>query len=274
MISNREPVSTSDIAVRMIAAAASLLMIGAFVGCGEGRTTGNGMTSGTTPPNESTGAGGSSTVSPSGAGGSQVIGASTGTAGGQVIGPSTGTGGIAMNPDMTSNGQPQASCADSSTPGAAPPIYVSECSSCHGMTADGRNGYPSLRTATLTFADVTAIVRAGRVSTTLKFTTAQGNTIPATMPAFSQARLSDADLAAIFAYRSAPASTNAPVPAVYCLSRPEASWTPTQVDEAYQRGLKSWRTQGDVDQNACEVRAEHPMLDPRPALRELAGALF
>ena len=258
MISNREPVSTSDIAVRMVAAAASLLMIGAFVGCGQGRTTGGGTTVGTPPPNESTGAAGGSSVSPSGTGGAQVIGPSTGTAGAQVIGPGTGTGGVAMNPDTTTN-QPTVSCAAASTPGAAPSVFVSECSSCHGMTADGRNGYPTLRRADMTIAEMTAIVRSGKISTTTE-TTSQGKTIPLRMPAFSTARITDADIAAVFAYRSTPTQANAPVPAVYCLTRPEASWTPDQVNTAYSTGLTAWRTAGDVDGNACvSCHAADPM---------------
>jgi hypothetical protein len=118
------------------------------------------------------------------------------------------------------------------------------------MTASGRGGYPSLRTQ-MTLPEFTAVVRGGRTSATLKFTTSQGKVIQARMPAFSQAHLSDGDIAAIYAYRSTPASADLPVPATYCLSRPEASWTPEQIDEAYTRGLKAWRTPGEVDQAAC-----------------------
>src|SRR5205814_2082871 len=105
------------------------------------------------------------------------------------------------------------------------PVYVSECASCHGMTANGRGVYPSLHNMALTLQDVTAVVRAGKVSTTNKFTSSQGVSFPARMPAFSTARVSDADIAAIFAWRNTPANPNAPVPAVYCLTRPEASWS-------------------------------------------------
>jgi mono/diheme cytochrome c family protein len=142
-------------------------------------------------------------------------------------------------------------CDGAQTAGAAPTSYVSECSNCHGMTASGRNGYPSLRGSNLTLAEFSAVVRAGRVSAKLTFTSSQGKTFAARMPAFSQARLTDADIAAIYAYRSTPAATNLPVPAVYCLSRPEATWTKDQIDEAYGRGLKAWRTAGTVDGNAC-----------------------
>ena len=263
MISNREPVSTSGMAVRMVAAAASVLMIGAFAGCGEGRTTNTGAPNGMTnqPPSESTGAAGGSVVSPSGLGGSQVVGPSTGAGGGSVVGPTTGAGGsIAMNPDTNPGAlTPSCASAEANTPGAAPPIFVSECSSCHGMTADGRNGYPTLRRADMTAAQMTAIVRAGKVSTTTE-TTSQGKTIPLRMPAFSTARLSDADIAAIFAYRSTPTQANAPVPAVYCLARPEATWSQDQINTAYTNGLKSWRTAGDVDGNACvSCHAADPM---------------
>jgi mono/diheme cytochrome c family protein len=153
-----------------------------------------------------------------------------------------------------------AKCDGASTPGAAPPIYVSECSSCHGMTASGRNGYPSLRRMNMTLAEITAIVRGGKTSATLTFKTSQGKTIPAAMPNFSTTRLSDADIAAIFAYRNAPAAAGLPVPAVYCLARPEATWTTDQVNAAYTAGLAAWRKPGDVDNNACvSCHAADPM---------------
>jgi mono/diheme cytochrome c family protein len=214
---------------------------------------------GTSPPTPS--ATGTASSGAGGNGDDVTTVVSSGGAGAGAI-PSTGAGAsTSSNPDPTTPVTPTPSaCDNASTPGAAPTAYVTECSSCHGMTASGRNGYPSLRGQTFTLADFTAIVRGGRVSTTLKFTTAQGISIAATMPAFSDARLSTADIAAIFAYRSTPASANLPVPAVYCLSRPEATWTPAQIDEAYQRGLKAWRTQGTVDQNACAFcHAADPM---------------
>ena len=68
MISNREPVSTSDTAVRMVAAAASLLALTAVVGCGQpGRTPGPGTTmmpgNGTpNPPSETTGTGNTTVI--------------------------------------------------------------------------------------------------------------------------------------------------------------------------------------------------------------------
>src|SRR5260221_1767404 len=105
MISNR----SSDIAVRMTAAAASLLVIGAFVGCGQGQT-GNGMSGGTHPPvpSQSTGAAGSFGAPPQ-----------TGAGGGQVVGPATGTGGGAM---ILEPGQgqltPACAAASAQTPGA------------------------------------------------------------------------------------------------------------------------------------------------------------
>ena len=195
-------------------------------------------------PAISGGAGGAAgkTVPANGAGGQVVPG---GGAAGTTPDPRpiTGTGGGTSVPT-------QVSCDVASTPGAAPPAYVSACSSCHGLTADGHGGYPSIR-APMTLPELTAIVRGGRVSDKLTFTTSQGKVIPGRMPAFSAARVSDADLAAIYAYRNGPAVANAPVPAVHCLTRPEATWTPAQIDEAYQRGLKAWRTPGEVDGNAC-----------------------
>ena len=80
------------------------------------------------------------------------------------------------------------------------------------------------------------------------------------MPAFSTDHLADADIAAIYAYRSTPGDANLPVPAVHCLSRPEASWSKDQIDAAYTAGLKAWRTAGDVDGNACtSCHAADPM---------------
>jgi mono/diheme cytochrome c family protein len=253
MISSRKPVNATDIAVRTVSVAASLFMIGALVGCGQpGRTTGGGSTpTGTTtiPNPMETGAGGDVGTMPSTGGAGTVTIPSSGGAGTVTI-PSTGGAGAASTPIGPIT--PQAvSCDKASTPGAAPTAFVSECSSCHGMTADGRNGYPTLRRADMTLAEMTAIVRGGKTSATLKTTTAQGKNIALKMPAFSTGRLSDADIAAIFAYRGTPTAANAPVPATYCLTRPEATWTADQVNEAYTRGLKSWRTAGDVDQNAC-----------------------
>jgi mono/diheme cytochrome c family protein len=265
MISNREPVSTSDTAVRMVAAAASLLMMGMFVGCGQPGhpTTGGGTptmqpgggmdpNTSTPPPSQSTGGAGNTVVVGSGAAG--TVPPSTGAAGGTGM-TMTGTGdGTTTMPMDPGTGQPIPSCADPGavTAGAAPPIYVTECASCHGMTADGRGGYPSLRRADLTIAQMSAIVRAGKMSTTTE-TTSQGKTIPLRMPAFSTARLTDADIATIFAWRGMTVAQGqtAPVPAVYCLSRPEATWTADQVTTAYTNGLTAWRTPGEVDNNAC-----------------------
>ena len=263
MISNREPVSAAKFTARTIAAGASIFVIAACFGC-TGQTTGPGTgmpgTNTMNPgnPGESSGSAGSTGTgtSASGAAGTTTTvlagdAGSTGAAG--VTAGGTGVGGAI--------GVPTVSSCDTAplTAGAAPTAFVTECSSCHGMTANGRNGYPSLR-QTMTIADMTAIVRAGKISTTLKFTTSQGKTIPGTMPAFSMARISDADIAGIYAYTRAPADPNAPVPAVYCLSRPEATWTPDQIATAYTNGLKAWRTAGDVDQNACvNCHAADPM---------------
>jgi mono/diheme cytochrome c family protein len=261
MISNRAPVNANDIAVRMVAVAASLFMIGTLVGCGQpGHPTGGAMPIGATmnPPGESSGAAGSTVIGATGSGGVTTVPSTTGAAGGFVVPAATGTGGVAVvNPDNTI--PTTAACATASTPGAAPTAFVTECASCHGMTADGRTGYPSLRRATMTLAEMTTIVRTGKVSVTME-TTAQGKTIPIRMPAFSPARISDADIAGIFAYRNSPMQANAPVPAVYCLSRPEATWTKDQIDTAYTNGLKAWRTPGEVDNNACvSCHAADPM---------------
>jgi mono/diheme cytochrome c family protein len=265
MISNREPVSASGTTVRMVAAAASLLMIGVFVGCAPGRTTGpgNSMPGNTTtnnmpaPGDQSSGSAGTGTQIIGGSGTAGVTtgtGTSTGAGGaGQVA--MTGAGGGVMLPSDSGSGQTSPACSDPSaqTAGAAPPIYVTECASCHGITADGRGGYPNLHRTTMVLADMQAIVRSGKMSTTM-VTTSQGKSIALRMPAFSTARLSDADIAAIFAWRSLPlpaGQTSAPVPAVYCLARPEASWTSDQINAAYTAGLTAWRTPGEVDSNAC-----------------------
>jgi hypothetical protein len=244
MRSIRKPFDQARVATCALAALAFPLVIASC----SGRMTGpNGGSPSTGPGPTPSATGSSPTGTPeSGAAGdvgSVITIPSTGAAG---AGPAPGAAGSPAMP------VPTVSACDTApqTPGAAPTAYITECSSCHGMTASGRNGYPSLRT-NMTLAEMTAVVRTGRMSTTMTITTAQGKTIQATMPAFSQARLSDSDLAAIFAYRAMPAPANAPVPAVYCLSRPEASWTQAQIDDAIQRGTTAWRTQGTVDQNAC-----------------------
>ena len=83
MISNREPVSVADTTIRMVAAAASLLMIGAFVGCGQaGHPTGGATsmtTGGGTPPpaSESSGAAGSTGAGTAGTTGVTTIPSTT-----------------------------------------------------------------------------------------------------------------------------------------------------------------------------------------------------
>jgi mono/diheme cytochrome c family protein len=252
MSSNRNPSVVRAFA--FATAALSLLTLAAF-GC-NGRTTrqpnqppGGGSTN---PPGQTGGAGdgpgGIVVVPPTGAGagsGGDVVVPPTGAAGSSSMPSDPDGSGVVTPPPPTACDMPGAA-----TPGAAPPVYVTMCSSCHGMTAEGRPGYPSLR-KTMTLTELTAVVRTGRVSTTVMFPTAQGKSIPATMPSFNTTRLSDADIATIYAYRSTPAAPNLPVPATYCLSRPEATWTTAQIDEAYARGLKAWRTPGTVDQNAC-----------------------
>jgi mono/diheme cytochrome c family protein len=226
------------------------------------------MTGSPSMPGQTSGGAGVVNVPPAtGAAGDGVIqippatGDSSGGAGTGVNPPpqtgAAGSGVISM-PDQP--GTAQGSCTDQQTPGAAPPAYVSSCASCHGITAEGREGYPSLRAKTYTLEQFTAIVRGGRVSTTFNFTSSQGKTFPARMPAFSVPHVSDGDIAAIFAYRSQPAAANLPVPAVHCLTRPEATWTKEQVDATYTKGLTAWRTAGDVDGNACtSCHAADPM---------------
>jgi mono/diheme cytochrome c family protein len=258
MSSNRN--HTADVVGRLLVICTSVLTIGAAVGCSGEVKTGmpGGMGMSSMMPSLSGSAASTAPASTGAAGdGTVVVPSTTGTAGSSGPIVTTGAAGTGV--------VPLAAACDSvaPTPGAAPPVFVAECSSCHGMAGLGRNGYPSLRTDTaLTLADMTTIVRAGKTSATLKFTTAQGKTIAGKMPAFSTARLTDTDIAAIFAWRSTPlpATGDAPVPSTYCLTRPEASWTTDQVTAAYTKGLTAWRTQGDVDQNACAFcHAADPM---------------
>jgi len=150
---------------------------------------------------------------------------------------------------------PQTPCPTDSTiaaAGAAPAAFITECSSCHGATGNGRAYYPPLR-GVYTLAQVQAAVRGGKISTKTTITTAQGKMIPAQMPAFLPTRVSDAELMAIYAYISQPPAApdpNAPA-AQYCLSRPEASWTPAQIQTALSAGIAAWRSPGTVDGNAC-----------------------
>ena len=132
--------------------------------------------------------------------------------------------------------------------GAPPAIFTTECSGCHGPTGDGKGVYPSTR-GSYSLADFSAIVRGGRVATN-PITTAQGKQILPRMPEFSTTRVTDEQLLAIYNYRNGEPA-NKPLPSSYCLARPEATWTDAQIDEAYQRGLKAWRTPGTVDGNAC-----------------------
>jgi mono/diheme cytochrome c family protein len=157
---------------------------------------------------------------------------------------------VPVTPSPTSPTAHAASCATlQATPGAAPAAFLTSCASCHGATGEGKGYYPSIRTANA-IAQLASIVRGGRESTTVMIDTAEGHSIPAKMPAFSPAHVSDADVVTIAAYLSAPLPATA-VETPHCLTRPEATWTPEQIDEAYQRGLTAWRTAGDVDGNAC-----------------------
>ncbi len=180
-------------------------------------------------------------------------GAASVTPGGGSTGmPDMPGGGSTGMPGMPSGGASNsAPCNPDSTAmadGGPPAIFTSACSGCHGPTGDGRGIYPSTR-LDMTFADFTVLVRGGRISSTAE-TTAQGKSIFPRMPAFSTARVSDAELQAIYDYRKGALDPNAKAGS-YCLARPEATWTDTQIDDAYQRGLKAWRTAGTVDGNAC-----------------------
>jgi mono/diheme cytochrome c family protein len=168
--------------------------------------------------------------------------APTMTATGAASGESSGGSGSQPTPPA-----PPPSCDYDAALGAPPPAFTTSCASCHGPRGEGKGVYPPIRGG---LPDLVTVVRSGRISTTLTLTTAEGHTIPAQMPAFSAGHLGEADLADIVQYLKTPLNPAAPA-AAYCLSRPEASWTPEQVDEAYQRGLKAWRTAGSVDNNAC-----------------------
>jgi mono/diheme cytochrome c family protein len=182
----------------------------------------------------------SGTGAPLPSGGSSTPAATSSPAGGSAA-ASPSAGGTAADPAPA-----PASCAYDATLGAPPAAFTTSCASCHGATGEGKGAYPAIRGS----AEIAKIVRSGRTSTTITLTTAEGNSLPAQMPAFSAAHLSEVDLATIMQYLAAPLNPS-PAAVPYCLSRPEASWTPDQVDEAYQRGLRAWRTTGEVDKNAC-----------------------
>src|SRR5580692_1605502 len=217
-----------------------------------GTPTGN-TPSGSTTPGSSTagGANNNDTTMPTAAPTSTAPSAmtpaptATSTSGAPTLPPGT----------TTTTGTTAAACptdATLSVNGSAPAIYITECSSCHGATANGRSYYPPLRTG-YTLAQVTAAVRGGIISTKTTITTAQGKMIQAQMPAFMPTRVSDAELTAIYTYISQPPTAPDPnaAPAAYCLARPEASWTADQVSAAIAAGITAWRTPGTVDGNAC-----------------------
>ena len=173
---------------------------------------------------------------------------SMGGAGSTVTPPAGGASAAGGGPLPDPGGTPCSADSTLSLNGAPPAAFTSSCSGCHGPTGDGKGVYPSTR-IDIPLADFIALVRGGRVAET-PVTTSQGKQIMPRMPAFSAAHLTDAELVAIYDYRKGPAPTSTQ-PGAYCLSRPEATWTETQIDEAYKRGLKAWRTPGMVDQNAC-----------------------
>jgi mono/diheme cytochrome c family protein len=240
------------------------------MGCSSG-AVGGGQTVGTVTGNSPNGGGAAqSNGSPGGAsnnatGMPTAAPASTSPAGTMPAPAGTTTGTSALPPGTTTTtGTAAAACPTDSTlsvNGAAPAIFITECSSCHGATANGRQYYPPLRTG-YTFAQVQAAVRGGIISTKTTITTAQGKMIQAQMPAFLPTRVSDAELMAIFTYISQPPTVPDPnaAPAPYCLARPEATWTADQIQTAIQNGITAWRTPGTVDGNACAFcHAADPM---------------
>jgi len=256
-------------AIRVLSQAvlvASFAVVGpAFLasGCSSGAIGGGGQTVGTgTPPT-----GGETT--PAQGGGTPAGGANNGaTAMPTAMPASTSTTATMPAPTSTSatpsslppgtkttTGTAAAACPTDDTlsvNGAAPAIFITECSSCHGATGGGRLYYPPLH-AGYTLAQVTAAVRGGIISTKTTITTAQGKMIQAQMPAFMPTRVSDAELTAIYTYISQPPTAPDPnaAPAPYCLARPEASWTADQISAAMAAGITAWRTAGTVDGNAC-----------------------
>jgi mono/diheme cytochrome c family protein len=223
---------------------------------GQTVVTGTGGTSNTpgstNPPSEGTG--GTASNTPTGMPGAMP--ASTAPATTAEPASTAPTSGTQTTPTGTTTGTAAAAaCPTDSTlsvNGAAPAAFITECSSCHGATANGRAYYPPLRTG-YTFAQVQTAVRGGVVSTKTTITTAQGKMIQAQMPAFLPTRVSDAELMAIFNYISQPPTAPDPnaAPAPYCLSRPEATWTADQIQTALTNGITAWRTPGTVDGNAC-----------------------
>jgi mono/diheme cytochrome c family protein len=259
-------IGTKAIRVLSQAALATALAVVApalvAVGCsstpatpGGGQTSSNTNTGGQSPQGSSPTGGnaspGSANDNPSGA----ATAAPTSTATTSTTPASTGTSTTTGNPPPSTGAQSATACPTDATltvNGSAPAIFITECSSCHGPTGNGRLYYPPLRTG-FTLAQVQAAVRGGIISTKTTLTTPQGKMIQAQMPAFMPSRVSDAELMAIYNYISQPPTTPDPNAATpqYCLSRPEASWTADQVTAAYQAGLAAWRKPGTVDGNAC-----------------------
>ncbi|HEY2899909.1 MAG TPA: cytochrome c [Polyangia bacterium] len=233
-------------AVRAAGVLAAEVFVGGLALLAGVLVTGCGGESGRPAEGGGTGSGGA-TVSPGSGGAASPMGM-MGIGGAMVATPGPGAGGL---PPL--GGAPASACGtDATVPlaaGAAPPAYTSACSSCHGDSAGGKLYYPNLR-ANLTLDYVRSVVRAGKVSDKTTITTVEGKTIPARMPAFNLARVSEPELMAIYQYLSTPLDPNAQTPP-YCLSRPEATWTDAQITEAYQRGLQAWRSAGTVDGNAC-----------------------
>ncbi len=243
------------------------------MGCSSGQTGGGGQTVGTNVGTNGT----NPPANPTPTGNGSPTGVNNGTPGSTSPSPtSTAPAGMgttapaatSMGPSTTTTGPsavaPTVACptdATLSVNGAAPAVFITECSSCHGATANGRSYYPPLRTG-YTFAQVQTAVRGGIVSAKTTITTAQGKMIQARMPAFMPTRVSDAELMAIYNYISQPPTAADPnaAPAAYCLSRPEASWTAAQIQTALQAGITAWRTPGSVDGNACSFcHAADPM---------------
>ncbi len=109
--------------------------------------------------------------------------------------------------------------------------FQRNCATCHGGNGQGLKGYPSIP-GKLSESEYKSLVRLGRKE----------------MPAFDQAFVSDAQLAAD--YQALKSLVGAPV-AMAPSSGGAAGWSTAQVEEAYQKGLTTWRKEGSVDGQAC-----------------------
>jgi len=102
--------------------------------------------------------------------------------------------------------------------------FRTACRSCHGGLGEGRDGgrYPAIP-GDLSFDAFRSVVREGR----------------GLMPSFAPSFVTDEELRSD--YEALLALADDPVPAGASADG-EWGWSPTQVDEAYRRGMASWRT--------------------------------